>query len=92
MMSGDKDLIVSPTYDNFRATVESRGMSVNYHSLGGPFDFRPEKLLSHEKKLNPKIAYTCNPNNPTGTADSFVAGALEAASIPQTPHLGITEL
>ena len=64
---GNNALIVSPTYDNFRVATESRGVSVSYHKLEEPFDFRTEEFFSHAKKLNPKIVYICNPNNPTGT-------------------------
>lgn len=65
--AGDRVSIISPTYDNFRATVESCGAIVNYYYLDERFNFCFENLrdyLSHEK---PKVVYICNPNNPTGT-------------------------
>lgn len=62
-------LMLSPTYDNFRAVSESSGISVLHHE----FDFLQTKNNTYDsisKSLlhtKPTIVYICNPNNPTGT-------------------------
>lgn len=59
--------IVSPTYDNFRAVVESIGGRINYFYLDkySVFDYR--KFGDFEKSSGSKLVYLCNPNNPSGT-------------------------
>lgn len=64
---GNRALVISPTYDNFRISAESRGVSVHFHKLGTRFEFSLESFNAQMKKLKPQIAYICNPNNPTGT-------------------------
>ncbi|MCY3973396.1 MAG: histidinol-phosphate transaminase [Candidatus Dadabacteria bacterium] len=64
---GDGAIIVSPTYDNFRASAESKGVRVNYHNLTKSFNFQPTRLISQIKEAKSKLVYICNPNNPTGT-------------------------
>lgn len=63
----DSVTIISPTYDNFRASAESRGALVNYYKLREPFDFCQTNFSKHLEQFNPRIVYLCNPNNPTGT-------------------------
>jgi len=63
---GDKVLMVTPSYDNFRAAVEQRGaQTIKFKYLGTePFpvaDFA-EALRQH----TPRLAYIVNPNNPIG--------------------------
>jgi len=63
----DRILIVNPTYDNFRAVVESAGGHIQYYPLNENFDL-DFCLFSHDLNLiNPKVVYLVNPNNPTGT-------------------------
>ena len=63
----DTVIMISPTYDNFRSTAESFGGKIFKINLKNKFipDF---KYIDNEiNKLNPKMVYLCNPNNPTGT-------------------------
>ncbi len=63
---GDKVLMVTPSYDNFRAAVEQRGAeTLRFKFLGtGPFPVAEfaETLRQH----TPRLAYIVNPNNPIG--------------------------
>jgi phenylacetate-CoA ligase len=63
---GDKVLMVTPSYDNFRAAVEQRGaQTVKFKHLGtAPFPIGEfaEALRQHA----PRLAYIVNPNNPIG--------------------------
>lgn len=59
--------IVSPTYDNFRATAESMGGTIHYEFLDSLYNYDIEAMLQNLSKIRPKILYICSPNNPTGT-------------------------
>lgn len=65
---GNKDrvLILWPSYDNFRSTVEASGADVAYSDLGQGFAPDLGRLQADIDRLNPKVVYICNPNNPTG--------------------------
>lgn len=63
----DKITIVAPTYDNFRAVVESNGAVVDFYYLDDKFELDFENFKQHLILNTPKIVYICNPNNPTGT-------------------------
>lgn len=67
LMPSDKVLILGPTYDNFRLSCESCGAKVIYTEYQDGFKFSMDEYLSVVKEVEPKIAYICNPNNPTGT-------------------------
>jgi histidinol-phosphate aminotransferase len=66
---GNSILMLSPTYDNFRAVSESAGISVYHHQI----DFFDSNNITYEsickslERIKPNIVYICNPNNPTGT-------------------------
>lgn len=64
--AGDKVLILWPSYDNFRSTVEMNGASVVYSNLGPDFEFDFIKFKEDIVRESPKLVYICNPNNPTG--------------------------
>lgn len=64
---GDRIAIVAPTYDNFRAVVESNGALTEYYHLDKNFRLTQDNFESYLDLYQPKIAYICNPNNPTGT-------------------------
>lgn len=63
----DRILIMSPTYDNFRAVVESNGALTEFYYLNDKFKLDIEHFESYISLHRPKIIYICNPNNPTGT-------------------------
>ncbi|WP_169764355.1 pyridoxal phosphate-dependent aminotransferase [Campylobacter mucosalis] len=64
---GDKITIVSPTYDNFRSSMESCGGVVDYFYLDSNFILNVDNFIKYLCEYKPKIVYICNPNNPTGT-------------------------
>jgi histidinol-phosphate aminotransferase len=63
---GDKVLMVTPSYDNFRAAVEQRGAeTLKFNYLGsGPFPVA--EFAEALRKYTPRLAYIVNPNNPIG--------------------------
>jgi histidinol-phosphate aminotransferase len=64
--TGDKVLIISPSYDNFRAVAEQRGAKVIAFTFEGDGDFPLEQLISHIHQNLPRVIYLTNPNNPVG--------------------------
>lgn len=62
-----EDRIVAPTYDNFRAVVESNGALTEFYYLDENFQLDIEHFENYLNLHKPKIVYICNPNNPTGT-------------------------
>ena len=64
---GDKVMILWPSYDNFRSTVEMNGGHVVYFHLGPDFSFDLANFKKELARESPKLVYICNPNNPTGT-------------------------
>jgi len=69
---GDNILMISPTYDNFRATAEASGALI-YHfflDIKKNFFFNQKEFINYLKNNNFKIVYICNPNNPTGNTYS----------------------
>lgn len=72
-MHQDDDLvIVSPTYDNFRAVSESFGVINHHFTLDrmDDFNFDIDKFIDYVEVISPKCIYICNPNNPTGNSYS----------------------
>ena len=65
LMQGNKVLLMWPTYDNFRLTVESYGAKALYYEMDY-FSFNGEKMAGLIECNKPKMVYICNPNNPTG--------------------------
>ena len=63
----DRIVIVAPTYDNFRAVVESNGALTDFYYLDEKFHLDIEHFDNYLNLHQPKIVYICNPNNPTGT-------------------------
>lgn len=63
-----KVLIVSPTYDNFRARAQGIGINTYFFPLSSDFSLNFEALNEAIINYTPQMVYVCNPNNPTGTA------------------------
>lgn len=62
MHPADVALIIGPTYDNFRVVCESKGINVkNINYYDG--DLILKNIVD---KVQPRLVYICNPNNPTG--------------------------
>lgn len=64
--AGDSILLINPTYDNFRLTCESQGCTVHFFDLDEGFVWNKNSYIAALQSLNCKLAYICNPNNPTG--------------------------
>ena len=64
---GDKVIIVSPTYDNFRSSMQSRGAIIEFYTLNDKFVLDIDDFKDAIATSSPKMVYICNPNNPTGT-------------------------
>lgn len=63
---GDRVLIVTPTYDNFRAVVEQRGASTSFFEYMGKGEFPVDALVERIGREAPRVVYMTNPNNPIG--------------------------
>lgn len=62
----DRVLILSPSYDNFRLTIESSGAKPFFSEVEEDFKFRMDSFKKDIEKINPRLIYICNPNNPLG--------------------------
>lgn len=63
---GDAVLLLWPSYDNFRLTMQVAGAEVSYYEIGNNFLFNPKAFENEIDRVRPKLVYICNPNNPTG--------------------------
>lgn len=78
---GDPVLVASPTYQHFLVFAQSRGARIAHHYGPDPFAKDVEGLAAALRRLQPRIFYLVNPNNPTGViydADE-IATLLDAA-------------
>ncbi len=66
---GDRVLIVSPTFGEYARAAAIMGATVEYHVFWP--EYHPvldiETLLRDVERLQPRLLFLCNPNNPTGT-------------------------
>lgn len=63
---GDKVLMVTPSYDNFRAAVEQRGAETVKFKYLGTSPFPVAEFTEALRHHTPRLAYIVNPNNPVG--------------------------
>ena len=63
---GQKVVLLSPTYDNFRVYAESCSAKVVHYFNNSAFEKNINKLISFLNYTKPKLVYIANPNNPTG--------------------------
>lgn len=63
----DRILVLSPTYDNFRAVAESNGGQIQFYNLSKNFKLDFKQFSKDLQLIKPKVVYIVNPNNPTGT-------------------------
>ena len=64
--TGDKVLIISPSYDNFRAIAEQRGGQTVTFLFEGYGEFPLADLTQSIHENQPRLIYLTNPNNPIG--------------------------
>jgi histidinol-phosphate aminotransferase len=65
---GDRVLIVYPTYDQFRSTMEQHGAVSSVFVHDGIAPFPVDALLQRITAETPRLLYLANPNNPIGYA------------------------
>ena len=63
---GDPVVVLWPSYDNFRLTVEVNGGRIYYFEYNKDFSFDGEAFKEFIDKMDASLVYICNPNNPTG--------------------------
>jgi histidinol-phosphate aminotransferase len=63
---GDRVLIVQPTYDNFRSSIEQHGATATFFRYDGTAPFPLEHLRERITQETPRLIYLSNPNNPIG--------------------------
>jgi histidinol-phosphate aminotransferase len=59
-------LILGPTYDNFRLNCETMGAKCFFTEYKNSSIEIITSIQKSIEKINPKLVYICNPNNPTG--------------------------
>lgn len=64
--NGDKVLIVTPSYDNFRAVAEQRGGVAVPFVYEGEGEFPLNTFFEVIQSVTPRLIYLTNPNNPVG--------------------------
>jgi histidinol-phosphate aminotransferase len=65
ILPGDRVLMITPTYDNFRAVLEQAGAVIDTHeALDG--NLSVTALLKTARSTPPRLIYLVNPNNPIG--------------------------
>lgn len=65
---GDKALVISPSYDHFRAMVEQRGAEILRFNYWADGPFPCNEFADYVARQTPRIIYLTNPNNPLGYA------------------------
>ena len=64
---GDPVLLIGPTYDNFRLTVEASGAILYRCDFSVDKEVSVEEIQKAIEQYKPSLVYICNPNNPTGS-------------------------
>lgn len=62
----DKVLMLAPSYDNFRLTVQANGADIYFSNVDDNFKFNAEKFEKDINNIKPSFIYIVNPNNPIG--------------------------
>ncbi len=65
---GDRCMIVQPTYDNFRSSIEQHGATSIFFPYDGSAPFPLEEFRRRITLETPRLVYLNNPNNPIGYA------------------------
>jgi histidinol-phosphate aminotransferase len=66
--SGDDVVIVGPTFGEYEAAARWAGARVTQIDASEEAAFRPDLALIRDtvRRVQPRLVYLCNPNNPTG--------------------------
>ena len=79
--------IVTPTYDNFRATAEATGYRLHFFDLNSKFQIDEIAFCEFLRSNKQDFVYLCSPNNPTGTEYSKDFIEKLASDFPETVFL-----
>jgi histidinol-phosphate aminotransferase len=68
--SGDDVVVVGPTFGEYEAAARRAGARITRIDATEEDGFRPnlEAIAETLRRLDPRLVYLCNPNNPTGQA------------------------
>lgn len=66
---GDQAFVLEPTFGEYRAAARLLGATVGEWRAAAANDFRVDvaAVATALRRLQPRLAFVCNPNNPTGT-------------------------
>jgi histidinol-phosphate aminotransferase len=66
--SEDEVVVVGPTFGEYEAAARRAGATVSRVDAGEATGFRPnpKEIAAVIRRVNPRLVYICNPNNPTG--------------------------
>jgi histidinol-phosphate aminotransferase len=84
---GDRALLVTPGYDQFRAQVEQQGAEALSFEFAAHGDFPTGEFLERMRRECPRLIYLSNPNNPLGcllpqkTIESICEQAREVSAL-----------
>jgi histidinol-phosphate aminotransferase len=83
--SGDAVLIVGPTFGEYARAATLMGAQMHFWSARPEEEFKvePEEVLQTMQRLQPRLVFVCNPNNPTGTLLAVETIATWAKALPQ---------
>jgi histidinol-phosphate aminotransferase len=82
---GDTVLILDPTFGEYQRVARLMGARLHTCTAQPEAVFRldPNAILEALQQLNPRLAFVCNPNNPTGT---YVPVEVLATWVAAAPH------
>ena len=63
---GENALILSPSYDNLRLTLQANCARIFYSDINDDFSIDQSKFEKDIETIKPTFIYIVNPNNPTG--------------------------
>jgi L-threonine-O-3-phosphate decarboxylase len=84
--AGDAVLLVGPTFGEYTRAAVLMGAYLHPYTARSAESFRvvPEAIMQVLEKHQPRLAFLCNPNNPTGTFVPPASIAHWAATFPRT--------
>jgi histidinol-phosphate aminotransferase len=83
---GDRALVVGPTFGEYARPAQLMGAQIHEVAATAAARFEPdvERLCDAAARLQPRLTFLCNPNNPTGV---YLGPAAVQALLAATPGL-----